>query len=190
MSRHWESNGHQRAAGDVKEPPLEDETGEEAYQRCLANAQKMNPPRVPNAGFFKNSPSAREWLKKRDRELFDVKDSSSFDADQRRRNPNYAPHPKDAHRASRSSLSPTDRTGYATPVNHRNSHPAAQMSMSATANTAHHNFNATSQGRTSTMRAADSNQPQVDLRSLSRQGPPMPMEPTFGGPTGPGRMLR
>lgn len=52
-----------------------DEKGEAAYMRCFHESSKIG--RVPNASFFVNSPSARAYVEKRDKELFPVKEVSS-----------------------------------------------------------------------------------------------------------------
>jgi hypothetical protein len=51
-----------------------DDKGEAAYMRCFHESSKIG--RVPNASFFANSPSARAYLEKRDKELFPVKEVS------------------------------------------------------------------------------------------------------------------
>jgi hypothetical protein len=52
----------------------EDEKGEAAYMRCFHESSKIG--RVPNASFFVNSPTARAYVQKRDKELFPVKEVS------------------------------------------------------------------------------------------------------------------
>lgn len=52
----------------------EDEKGEAAYMRCFHDSSKIG--RVPNASFFVNSPTARAYVEKRDKELFPVKEVS------------------------------------------------------------------------------------------------------------------
>jgi hypothetical protein len=44
----------------------DDDRGEIAYQRCRTETAGMCPPRVPNAAFFTNSPSAGEYIRARD----------------------------------------------------------------------------------------------------------------------------
>jgi hypothetical protein len=53
----------------------EDEKGEAAYMRCFHESSKIG--RVPNASYFVNSPTARAYIEKRDKELFPVKEASS-----------------------------------------------------------------------------------------------------------------
>ena len=52
----------------------EDEKGEAAYMRCFHESSKIG--RVPNAAYFVNSPTARAYVEKRDKELFPVKEVS------------------------------------------------------------------------------------------------------------------
>ena len=167
---------------DIKPGQIEDPKGEEAYQRCFADAGKMNPPRVPNAAFFENSPSATEYLRKRDRQLFSQRETS-FDPEQRLRNPNFVPPPKDARRATQGSLSPIGSTSQS--VVSSGSQAAAHPSMTAT-----RNIKTEGQPGTPTMQPADVTQRFADPQNYQGQAPaPAVMEPTFG-PTGPGRMLR
>jgi hypothetical protein len=53
----------------------EDEKGEAAYMKCFHESSKIG--RVPNASYFINSPTARAYVEKRDKELFPVKEVSS-----------------------------------------------------------------------------------------------------------------
>jgi hypothetical protein len=57
---------------DVKDD--EDDKGEAAYMRCFHESSKIG--RVPNASYFVNSPTARAYVEKRDKELFPVKEVS------------------------------------------------------------------------------------------------------------------
>lgn len=52
----------------------EDEKGEAAYMRCFHESSKIG--RVPNASYFVNSPTARAYVEKRDKELFPVREAS------------------------------------------------------------------------------------------------------------------
>ena len=54
---------------------IEDQRGEAAYMRCFHESSKIG--RVPNAAFFVNSPTARAYIEKRDKELFPVKEVST-----------------------------------------------------------------------------------------------------------------
>ena len=57
---------------DVKDD--QDEKGEAAYMRCFHESSKIG--RVPNASYFVNSPTARAYVEKRDKELFPAKELS------------------------------------------------------------------------------------------------------------------
>jgi hypothetical protein len=52
----------------------DDEKGEAAYMKCFHESSKIG--RVPNASYFVNSPTARAYVEKRDKELFPMKEAS------------------------------------------------------------------------------------------------------------------
>ncbi len=78
MSSHqippaWSERGY--VPPEQLEPKdIEDQRGESAYMRCFLESSKIG--RVPNAAFFVNSPTARAYIEKRDKELFPVKEVS------------------------------------------------------------------------------------------------------------------
>ncbi|KAH0837501.1 hypothetical protein AYO21_04992 [Fonsecaea monophora] len=53
--------------------PIEDPYGEIAYQRAFAEAAESNSFRVPEPILYHNSPSAREYIRRRDEPFFSVK---------------------------------------------------------------------------------------------------------------------
>jgi hypothetical protein len=183
MANLWVSRGYRQTPEDDRHGQVEDPKGEEAYQRCFAEAAKLKPPRVPNAAFFENSPSAREYVRKRDSELFTQREAAS-EADQRQRNPNFVPISKDLHRATRSSLSPADSASHAQSI----VGPAgrSQGTMATGQNT-----NQSSQTQAPMPRTSDTSQRFADSRQYQDQTSSLPttLEPSFG-PPGPGRMLR
>lgn len=183
MATLWASRGYREPPDDSRHGQIEDPKGEEAYQRCFAEAAKMKPPRVPNAAFFENSPSAIEYLRKRDQELFSQSEATS-EPDQRQRNPNYVPISKDLHRTSHPKLSPAESASHP-------QHLAGSAGPAPTSMTAAGAANRTGQARAPVPRTADTSQRFADPRQYQGQvpAPPMTMEPSFG-PTGPGRMLR
>jgi len=173
MATLWASRGYRQPLEDTRQGQVEDSKGEEAYQRCFARAAKLDPPRLPNASFFENSPSAVEYLKKCDQ-----------DPDQRQRNPNFVPISKDLHRAHRSSHSPAESASR--PQSHVN--PAGQAPGITSAGAA---TDQGGQGRSAMPRPPDTSQRFADPRYHQGQSLSLPttLEPTFD-PTGPGRMLR
>ena len=183
MATLWANRGYRHPPEDTRHSHVEDPKGEEAYQRCFAEAAKLKPPRVPNAAFFENSPSAIEYLRKRDRELFSQNEAGS-DSDQRQRNPNFVPISKDLHRASRSSLSPAESASHPQPL----VRPASRVPVQMTTGTA---TSQNGQARASIPRTTDTSHRFADPQQYQGQAPapPMTLEPSFG-PTGPGRMLR
>ena len=54
----------------------EDEKGEAAYMRAFHESSKMD--RVPNAAFYVNSPTARAYIARRDKQLFAAKPLSGI----------------------------------------------------------------------------------------------------------------
>jgi len=184
MSHHWAVRGYRPPAEQDKGIKIDDETGEEAYQRCFAEASKMDPPRVPNPAFFKNSASAKEYIQRKDRELFARREADAErESDTRKRNPNFVPHAKDLHSVARSSPSSADSLERPHLLPDGMVGPARE-GMMATAAT----VNRTSQNHTPSPQPTG---PSQGFASPSRfEGQlPMTMEPQFG-PTGPGRMLR
>jgi hypothetical protein len=183
MATLWASRGYQHPSEDTRHNQVEDPKGEEAYQRRFAEAAKLKPPRVPNAAFYENSPSAMEYLRKRDQELFSRSEAVS-EPDQRQRNPNFVPISKDLHRASRSSLSPAESASHPQPL----ANPAGRAPLAMTPGAP---TNQSGQARASLPRTSDPSQRFADPRQFQGQAPALPMtlEPSFG-PTGPGRMLR
>ena len=183
MATLWASRGYRQPLDDTKQGQVEDSKGEEAYQRCFARAAMLNPPRLPNASFFENSPSAMEYLKKCDQERSSRRDAAS-EPDQRQRNPNFVPISKDLHRAHRASPSPAESASR--PQSHVS--PAGQAPAIATAGAA---TDQGGQGRSAMPRPLDTSQRFADPRYLQGQSPSLPttLEPTFN-PPGPSRMLR
>jgi hypothetical protein len=183
MAALWASRGYRQPSEDTRHTQVEDPKGEEAYQRCFAEAAKLKPPRVPNAAFFENSPSAKEYLRKRDQELFSQPEAPS-EPDQRQRNPNFVPISRDLHRASRSSNSPAE------PASRQQSlvSLAGRAPGTMTAGPA---TNQGGQAGASIPRTLDTSQQLADPQQNQSQAPALPMtlEPSFG-PAGPGRMLR
>ena len=183
MAKQWANRGYRHPSEDTRHRQVEDPKGEEAYQRSFAEFAKMKPARVPNAAFFENSPSAVEYLRRRDRELFSRNDAAS-EPEQRQRNPNFVPLSKDLHRAPQTSLSPAESASRPQPL----AGPASRAPASITAGVV---TTQAGQGRAATPRTPDPNQRLADPRQYEGQTPGLPttLEPFFG-PTGPGRMLR
>ena len=186
MSPIWEGRGYRQPAEEGKNGQVEDEMGEEAYQRCFADAARMG--RVPNPAFFINSPSAKAYMDKRDRELFTSR-RETLDDSGRRRNPNFVPLPKDTFRASRASQSPAQPAAAqtqqpTTPVDRQ----STQRSTTAGATTDYFGHNPDQTQRPAS-RPADMVQRFADPRSFQGQIPPLTLEPHFEPPKPP-RMLR
>ena len=180
MATQWASRGYRHPSEDTRHAHVEDPKGEEAYQRSFAEFAKMKPPRVPNAAFFENSPSAIEYLRKRDQELFSQHEAAA-EPDQRQRNPNFVPISKDLHRVSRSSISPAESASRPQPMVSPASRAPVSMAVGAVTQQG-------GQGGAATPRMAEINQRFADSQQYQGQTP-MTLEPFFS-PTGPSRMLR
>lgn len=187
MSTKWANRGYRQPSEDRRPMQVEDAKGEEAYQRCFADAARMNPPRVPNAAFFENSPSAMEYVQRKDRELF-TRREATFDPELRNRNPNFQPHPKDPRRPNQSDVSPTGSAPQSDAVLSPAPPTTSHLSMMTdTPNSIH------GQPRRLKSEPIESMERLADLQPYHSQSqtssPPHTLEPQFG-PTGPGRMLR
>ena len=95
-----------------------DPTGEAAYQKAFADAAKMKPPRVPNADFYTNSPSAQDFIRTRDQKLFPPRSNATRET---KPNVSYEPAQPDIHRVARNALN-----GLAPNTNH--THPSPTTS--------------------------------------------------------------
>lgn len=62
IRQFWAERGFNREIANSEPDPNEDPTGEEAYQRAFYDAEKANPPRVPNPAQFPNSDSAKAYM--------------------------------------------------------------------------------------------------------------------------------
>ena len=78
MAQSWQERGYRGESANPNPSYKDDPKGEEAYQRAFEAAARQNPPRVPNPHFYPNSPSACEYIRKRDQQLFNSASSNSF----------------------------------------------------------------------------------------------------------------
>lgn len=65
VRRHWFERGYRPELAALQPAPNEDPRGEQAYQRAFAEAAKADPPRLPNPQWYPNSPSAQDYMRKR-----------------------------------------------------------------------------------------------------------------------------
>jgi hypothetical protein len=103
-----------------------DPTGEAAYQKAFADAAKMKPARVPNADFYTNSPSAQDFIRRRDQKLFPPRSNATRET---KPNVSYEPAQPDIHRVARNALNgpPAVSHTHPTPINpHGGRHGAHQ----------------------------------------------------------------
>jgi len=166
IPQSWEARGYRPELANLEQSPTDDPQGEYAYQRAFAEAAKKNPPRVPNPASYPNSPSAREFIKRKDEAIFSSRKklpSSPTSAD-------YASatdlgRPKDddtfppAHHPPNLKSEPTSDAG---PYGNRIDLPLAN---------------------------APGGRQFAEPRPFS-SGPPLLLEPKLDAPLGPSRMLR
>jgi hypothetical protein len=140
-----------------------DPAGEAAYQKAFADAAKMNPPRVPNPTLYTNSPTAQDFIRRKDQELELIPSRAPNSQGKRETYPNvsYDPAQRDMHRVAREALN-----GHVSTTHH------PQPSLTSSHASGRH-----------------TNQQPHDSRSNGVQPPPLLMEPKFG-PAGPERKLR
>ncbi|KAJ9651740.1 hypothetical protein H2198_009012 [Neophaeococcomyces mojaviensis] len=65
VSQYWAARGYRPDIAALKPAPDEDPKGEGAYQRAFHEEARSDPPRLPNASHYPNSPSAREYIRKK-----------------------------------------------------------------------------------------------------------------------------
>lgn len=65
VSQHWLSRGYRADIATSNPTPNEDPQGEAAYQRAFHSAAELSPPMLPNPSHYPNSPSAREYMRKK-----------------------------------------------------------------------------------------------------------------------------
>ncbi|KAL9111676.1 MAG: hypothetical protein Q9227_003950 [Pyrenula ochraceoflavens] len=155
----WEERGFKGIKVEDRDP--EDPRGEEAYQRQFAKALQNN--RVPNPSYYVNSPSAQEYIRNRDQELF--KKAAPPNPEGKIRNPNF----RTSAQSPESAQSLTNTHSPASSGSHDPTSPLEDRSKPPP--------------RPGEMNAV-SERPWPSQPSLSR-----PMEPQIA-PIGPPRMLR
>ena len=142
--------GYRGASAESYAMDQQDPTGEAAYQKAFADAAKMNPPRVPNADFYTNSPSAQEFIRRRDQKLFPPRSNATRET---KPNVSYEPAQPDIHRVARNALN-----GLAPSSQHTQPSPTSSHG---------------SMGRHDAQQSHES-------RPNALQPPPLLMEPKFG----------
>jgi len=65
VTPYWRERGYRQEIATLRPALDEDPAGEEAYQRAFLETAQSSPPRLPNPAHFPNSPSAREYMRKR-----------------------------------------------------------------------------------------------------------------------------
>lgn len=76
VRQFWAERGFNPSIADSRPQPNEDPCGEAAYQRAFYDAEKANPPRVPNPSQFLNSPSARAYMARRNKDYSTPRDTN------------------------------------------------------------------------------------------------------------------
>lgn len=166
LSEAQQARGYRGMSVDIKHADIGDPRGEAAYQKAFADAAKLNPPRVPNASFYTNSPSAKDFVAKRDRQLLGQNGPVPAST-KTKKNPAFAAPIPDMHRLARDA-------------SQGRAHSQSHSPGSATSHQVNDEY-----GNGVVRGAQDFGSP----RGFPGQGPPLLMEPQFG-PTGPAKMLR
>lgn len=97
VTPYWQERGYRSDIASSRPAADEDPTGEEAYQRAFLELAQYTPPRLPNPSRYANSPSAREYMRKRSMNfqgLHGEKREAESDSQQvarRLRNPDQSP---------------------------------------------------------------------------------------------------
>lgn len=163
----WADRGFRPDIARTKPRPGEDPKGEESYQRAFYEAAQSNPPRLPNPSNYPNSSSAREYLRKRNRDFLAIRGEQRPGEES-----------SDASRMSRRVRDP-DRS------------PSLQSRQSASTSPAS-NYSASTMARPPSLLSTPRTEGYQDARSTFPQGLPPPMPrlatlepPVFGAPNGP-----
>lgn len=159
----------------------QDPYGEVAYQRAFFDAIEDNSPRVPDPDLYHNSPSAKEYVRKRDKAIFAVKarvaptqSSTQTNTSSSSGTPTYSPGKPVSPSMSGGSHVPPQKTvvkpGYG--------------SLPAPSSSSQNDRFAPQMSPKSDRAPADS------YRPYAPHGIPLTLEPKLNAPAGPSRMLR
>ncbi|OCT49850.1 hypothetical protein CLCR_07629 [Cladophialophora carrionii] len=185
----WVARGYRpEFAYSVKKAPVEDPHGEVAYQRAFVEAAEAKHSRaearlcrVPDPLLYYNSPSARDYIKRRDDAIFSAKPRTGNTRTSTQPNtpssigtPTYSPGPRASPSYSANAGSATRRTSIKSDIE-----PALSIANSSP-----------------NIRTADqvsprpSRPPAEQYQSYTPHGLPLTLEPKLDAPAGPSRMLR
>ncbi len=164
-----------------RKAPVEDAYGEAAYQRAFFDAAQARSRRIPDPTLYHNSPSAREYMRRRDEVIFSSKprggnitSSTQPNTPSSNGTPTYSPGQLPSPNYNSNSGFPTRRTtikGEYEPV----------LSMSSSSPINRH----VQQASPNIIRP-----PAEHYRTYTPHGLPSPLEPRHCAPSGPTRMLR
>jgi len=93
----WQERGYRADIAALRPAPDDDPAGEEAYQRAFLQLAQYRPPRLPNPSHYPNSPSACEYMRKKNAELQGLHDErrdgapSGQQVNRRFRDPDQSP---------------------------------------------------------------------------------------------------
>ena len=175
----WVARGYRPDfAYSVREAPIQDPYGEIAYQRAFFEAAEAKSRRVPDPVLYHNSPSAKEYIERRDGVIFAVK-------------PRY-PHNK-------SSTQPNTPSSSGTPTYSPGKLPSPDYTMFPRQRAIRKPnielvppIPSTSATNRNAQRFSPNplGSPAEQYRPYALNGLPLTLEPKLDGPSGPSRMLR
>ena len=173
----WVTRGYRPDfAYAVRKAPVEDQYGEIAYQRALFEAAEARSRRIPDPVFYHNSPSAKEYIKRRDHALFSVKYTNGRSASQ----------PLTPSSTTTSTYSPSQL-----PSPHLSANGVARRTMiKAEYEPVLSVTSSSPSGRHPQQVSSRSMRPPTEHRSYAPHGLPLTLEPRLDAPSGPSKMLR
>jgi hypothetical protein len=178
----WVTRGYRPDfAYSVRKAPVEDQYGEIAYQRAFFEAAEAKSRRVPDPVLYHNSPSAREYIKRRDHAIFSVrprsinnKSSSQPNTPSSTTTSNYSP----GQLPSPHIIANTELAARRTPIK-------AEFEPVLSITTSSPNNRRVQQVSPRPMRP-----PTEQYQPYAPHGLPLTLEPKLDAPSGPARMLR
>ena len=165
----------------VRKAPVEDPYGEIAYQRAFFDAAEARSRRIPDPMLYHNSPSAREYIKRREEHIFSVKprggnikSSTQPGTPSSNGTPTYSP---------RQLPSPNYNEGSGLPPRRSNIKAEFEPALSIPNSSPIGSY--VQQTSAQPIRS-----PAEHYRAYAPHGVPLTLEPRLHAPSGPTRMLR
>ncbi|KIW70146.1 hypothetical protein PV04_02446 [Phialophora macrospora] len=185
----WVARGYRpEFAYSVRKAPVEDPHGEIAYQRAFVEAAEAKNRRaearlcrVPDPQLYYNSPSAREYIKKRDDAIFSAKPKNGPTKSSTQPNtpsstgtPTYSPGQRPSPGYATNAALPPRRTSIKSDIELVPSIPSASPN----------------QRHVDQVSPNPTRPPTEQYQSYAPHRPPLTLEPKLDAPAGPSRMIR